>query len=1715
MKVTLRFDSQVACLHAVPLNLLRSLIRAFYCHPFTVTSRGWPILGLLTLTGISALLGVSDVRAGNGVHINGNDSGECVSLNDPQSSYIAGAAADRAYLSESLNFKDSQSARCDSSVKRGQTDSVMFFRPSETPGVGATSLSLGGELYINSGRLMLGGANGSITIGQTGDRVGSALATDGGFAFGRGAESTAPWTMAFGLLAKAQNPYALSFGNTATASNTFSTAFGSASTASGTYATTLGASAQAGGAGAFAGGRFAVSRGDNAVAIGRNASASNLESLALGYSAQAPQNAGVALGGFSATDDLREVASVSLNGHAYSFDRSSAVATVSGGSAARLRQWIFVAPGAVTATSTDAINGAQLFSGYEAVRRLGARETTAGESVAQALGTGPLAQGNRVVPAPLGLTSLAPGTPSPTTLLGALAALDKAHKVSDARMGEVFDTALDTSEKAQQLRATRKFYWNPQSGVYDADRDAGVPTSIINMAAGVVATDAVNKGQLADVESSALRAQQAADTANVAVDKARQESLAAREAADSSLVRANSASQDAASALEAANFAQNSADAAASAASKAGASATNAQAVAARADIAAASAQRSAQIAQEVATGAQSSANTAQALAAGAQTRVKEAENTVDHATAVANTALGSADAASDAVTSAQAAAAAAQDRTDQAATAASSAQEAADGAQRAADAAVTAGKGAEMAADTAQAAAGQALSVAGAVQDAAAAAQDIADQAAGAASSAQGAGELARNMADRAQDTAADALNATGSAQVSANVALGAATAAETTAATAWQTADSAGAAAATAQTNAQNALGSAKTAHDTAASAQDLANVARRSADSALGVLESAQASTDGAQGTADVALSSAVQAQRSADAAQDTAGAAQGFAGNASNTAMAARNRADTALGAASIAQEAANAADTTASRALSLATGAQTSAQAAHGTADTASAAASGAQQAAQDTQVKANVVLAAASTAQTAAQTAQGAADHALLIASKVDEKARTVQGSANAAVDAANTAQRTADTAHTTAQQAARTSIDAMNAAVAAQSDADQTQGVATEANHRAFAAQARASSALSASADAQRAADNAQGTANAAHSTADVVTVQLAGLDTEQTVVQYLDAAVTAAAGLGREAVTRLLGGGSTLDAQGQPTAPAYGISVTAADGSVQPAVGHDNAGDALNAVASNLSTLNDAVLTQSTALEALGGDIQGLRDDTLQWVGVDAAYTAGRGHSSSEPVRIAQLAPGRAQADAVNKDQLDQADRAALSAHSIAQTGHAVADRAQSAAVGATDAAVIAHTRADAAKESATAVQTVVAIARGDADAAHTRASIAGHVADQSATRLQGIAPGETVLEHIQSAARAHDQAFATAVGGGASVNADGSTGAPTYTVTQPGQKGAGAESINADTIGQAFDLLNERVVVADDQSNAVSAQTDSLRKQMDGGEVGLARQDPVSRDIQLAGATDGARFDIGGSQGLRTLGGVEDGEVSSTSGDAVNGRQLEAVNQQVKQLDRQSSGVAVDVTEIGESASTRSGSHSVAIGAQAQAEGERSVATGGGATARADQSTALGPQANADAANSVALGAGSHVTRADSVAVGAYGAERQIIHVAEATRGTDAVNFRQSTRLSNQAANRSLSDANAYTDRRLGSLRQDVYAGVATVMATAGLPVASSPGKSMVAMATAVYEGQPALAVGLTARSRGGRWTYRATGAGTAQGDFGLTVGLGYHW
>nr|WP_279382193.1 YadA-like family protein [Pseudomonas fluorescens] len=184
--------------------------------------------------------------------------------------------------------------------------------------------------------------------------------------------------------------------------------------------------------------------------------------------------------------------------------------------------------------------------------------------------------------------------------------------------------------------------------------------------------------------------------------------------------------------------------------------------------------------------------------------------------------------------------------------------------------------------------------------------------------------------------------------------------------------------------------------------------------------------------------------------------------------------------------------------------------------------------------------------------------------------------------------------------------------------------------------------------------------------------------------------------------------------------------------------------------------------------------------------------------------------------------------------------------------------------------------------------------------------------------------------------------------------------------------------------------------------------------------------------------------------------------------------------------------------------SGKNSGAVGTWSQASGENSVALGNGAKASAKNATALGANAVAD--------------RDNSVSVGSAGNERQITNVAAGTRGTDAVNVDQ--------LNKSVADitsgANAYTDQRYSELKNDLKeqdeilsAGIAGAMAMASLPQSYSPGSSMTTVAAGTYRGQSSLAFGVSHMSANGRWVTKLQGSTDTQRNVGVAVGVGYQW
>ncbi|WLH29941.1 YadA-like family protein [Pseudomonas canadensis] len=1646
------------------------------------------------------------------MHINANpdavnSSAECVSLNDPQSSYTSGStsAISSAYLSENLTWRDGASAKCHPNSKAGQFNSVLIYRPTEAAGEGATSMSLGGELYVNSGRLMLGIPDGSLSIGHSGER-GDVLASNGGIAMGRSAQAIASGSIALGQAAKATNTQALAFGNSASASFAYALAFGSASAATGEGATIFGPSSLASGQSSFAGGRFAQPLGTSSVALGRSTIARGVDSLALGYSAVAPLVAAVALGNNSTALELHEVAPVTLNGTSYSFDSTKAVSTFSIGGA-NTRLLINLASGSVSPTSTDAINGAQLFALYDSTQRLGDREMIASQSVVDALGSGPLSEGSRVVLPPLSLVSLGPEVTQPTSALGALKALDRAHMDSDQRLGGAFDSAFATVQAFEQLDLSGRMRWNAQTGVYDATHVDTEHNKIIDLAAGTANLDAINKGQLDRVEGSAREASQAADAAATLAFQARDSAAAVESAAQRAQATAAQAERDADQARQAADTAQSTANNANDAVAKAQATANTAQGDANAANESVAQARQTTERAQRDAVQASQQAVQADQTAAAAQEQSARAAGVADQARTETQAATLQAELARDTASQVHAEAEQARRSASAAERAAAGAQTAVDDARRSADSALVAGHDVQADIQTAQDRANAAQTAALSAQAMAESAQATGNDAAALAAGAQTATRAAQNDADTALNDAVAAQQSADGAQATADRAQDSVLTTRDTAASAQATGDRAAASASIAQQRAQTAQSSADAAQayatDVVNAAEDtqthadhaleVAKAARQGADRALEDADAtvrlsgvAQQAADASEARAGQAQTSAVQARQNSETAQATANQASIAAGESRRVAGAAQLTVDHAVDTASVARRGAGQAQETAERASTIGVSARRAAESVENTAQIAADSAASAHQAA-------DAALITGQTAQELAAQAQRNADAGTL--------------SATGALDAAQQARQAAELAQDTADSAVTASGNARKAADAARSTADSAQETANTAHQHADSARDTADQAFDAAGGAQRTGESAQGTADNAKAGADLTASQLQGVGASETVVERIDGAIQNAAGTASDFLARILGGGAGIGVDGKPVAPSYTIGELAVDGSTTPST-HNNVGDAQSRLDGNLRTINNAVQAQTTGLDDVKAQTLGQRVDNLLWDETSGRYIAGRGDQRETPARIGNLADGLAPTDAVNNRQLEGAQGIADSATDLASGARDSGTRAEQTGDNAQAASARVHLAADTANQSADSTRASARATQQTAERARLDADQIGRVAQRALGQLQGLAKGESVLDRLKEGARAGSQALANAMGADASVNADATLLAPSFAL--------GTSGITTSNVGQALEGLDGGVAKANDQAVQASNDVRELRELAAEGKVGLVRQDVAGGDIQIARNTDGARVDVNGGEGPRSLGGIQEGVVSAESSDAVTGRQLNTVKQRIELLDQQRLGLAVDNGGDGsENAHAAPESRALSAGANAQGSGGSSVAVGAGAQSQADRSTVTGADATANAANSVALGSGSQANRADSVAVGNTGRERQITQVADATQRTDAVSLRQATVLSNQAAEQSLRQSNTYTDRRVGQMSQDVYAGVASAMAMAGLPAASSSGKSMLAIATAVYENQPAVAVGLTARSRSGRWTYGATGTGTARGDYAVTMAVGYHW
>ena len=140
-----------------------------------------------------------------------------------------------------------------------------------------------------------------------------------------------------------------------------------------------------------------------------------------------------------------------------------------------------------------------------------------------------------------------------------------------------------------------------------------------------------------------------------------------------------------------------------------------------------------------------------------------------------------------------------------------------------------------------------------------------------------------------------------------------------------------------------------------------------------------------------------------------------------------------------------------------------------------------------------------------------------------------------------------------------------------------------------------------------------------------------------------------------------------------------------------------------------------------------------------------------------------------------------------------------------------------------------------------------------------------------------------------------------------------------------------------------------------------------------------------------------------------------------------------------------------------------------------------------------------------NGVTIANGPSMTSA-----GINAGSKTITGVADGVAVNDAVNFGQLSALDGK-----LSNSVNELGYKINDVEDDANAGISAAMAMSSLPQAYIPGKSMIGGGVATYNGESAVAIGLSKVSDNGRWVMKINGTADTQGNAGGAIGAGFHF
>ncbi|WP_041741065.1 ESPR-type extended signal peptide-containing protein [Collimonas fungivorans] len=277
-------------------------------------------------------------------------------------------------------------------------------------------------------------------------------------------------------------------------------AFSGAIGAAGSNSLGMGTNAVATGQNATAAGQGSVANQANTTALGQGAQATAANSTALGQGAVAGTGNSVAIGSASATTAAVATAGTTIRGTAYSFAGGAPVGTVSVGSAGNERQIQNVAAGQLSATSTDAINGSQLYATNSAINNLTnvvtstqvkyySDNSSGGGNVNNdgATGADAMAMGKNTTATATNAVAMGPGASATASNGVAIGAGSTADRAGLGGAKESFSNAAVASTQGAVSVGS-----------------AGNERQITNVAGGTQATDAVNVRQLQAVQAGGV-----------------------------------------------------------------------------------------------------------------------------------------------------------------------------------------------------------------------------------------------------------------------------------------------------------------------------------------------------------------------------------------------------------------------------------------------------------------------------------------------------------------------------------------------------------------------------------------------------------------------------------------------------------------------------------------------------------------------------------------------------------------------------------------------------------------------------------------------------------------------------------------------------------------------------------------------------------------------------------------------------------------------------------------------------------------------------------------------------------------------------------------------------------------------------------------------------------------------------------------------------------